>query len=547
MKKLKKLLCLGLAFLMVLSMAACQGEKKEEKAPESSAPAASSSAAVESSAVEEVDPYEATEFPETVSVFCLRRPAKIKEGEDGYNGSASFRMIEEMTGTHVEWEAVDDFDQKFQLELTSEDYCDIMIGNWKNIGDEQAVEDGVILNLSDYKEYMPNFMAYLKANPEVAKSVVTPEGEITCIPFIRRDPELCIYYGPVMRLDWLEKLNLDIPTDAESLYDVLVAFKTQDPNGNGQQDEIPMSGVKAGNLTRLLPLFGTNHGFYLEDGKVQYGAMTENFDEGMAYIAKLYAEGLIDEEYLMLDRSKLVGKITNHQVGFAFEYQPSAISRTMAEDPEFNFFGIPNFENQDGVKVTADAAYISQVVGYWAAVTTACENPEATIKWLDNFFSEEAIEYMNYGEEGVTFNKVGDEYVYTDYMMKNPDGRTVDEMLEWEIASISGLFPQLQTWGSYAQKLTEAGSGSIEVWADVDTSMILPKVTLTAEEQETVTNTMAQVTTIVDEKIDKIIMGQESVDVMDEVREQIKKLGIEDVLAIYQAAYERYDSVALAE
>ena len=40
---------------------------------------------------------------------------------------------------------------------------------------------------------------------------------------------------------WLDALNLEMPETTEELYNVLVAFKTQDPNGNGEADEIPMS------------------------------------------------------------------------------------------------------------------------------------------------------------------------------------------------------------------------------------------------------------------------------------------------------------------
>ena len=47
---------------------------------------------------------------------------------------------------------------------------------------------------------------------------------------------------------WLDKLNLEMPTDNESLYKVLMAFKTQDPNGNGEADEIPLYGSQEGGL-----------------------------------------------------------------------------------------------------------------------------------------------------------------------------------------------------------------------------------------------------------------------------------------------------------
>ena len=543
--RMKKLLSMGLVLSMVLSLAACQNEKEQNVSndnKETENTVQSSTVATEST---EIDLYEATEYPESVTVFTGRMASKVKEGEEDYNASASFRLMEEMTGTHVEWKLQDDFDQKFQLMLASQKYDDVIVGNWKALGAEKAVEDGVILNLSDYAEYMPNFMEFTRNNPDAAREYLSADGEILYLPFLRLDSELSIAQGLLMRTDWLDKLGLDVPTDPDSLYDVLVAFKTQDPNGNGQADEIPMSGK--GTRTRLFPMFDTSDTFYVENGKVMYGPMTENYDEALAYIAKLYSEGLYDEEYVMLGRSDLVGKITNNLVGMAYDYQPSAIHRTMAEvDPNFQFLGIPWFENSKGVSVSNVAGDIARSTAWCAAISTQCENPESVLKWLDSFYSEEAIEIMNFGEEGVTFNKVNGEFVYTDYITKNPD-KSLDVMLEWEIGSISGCFPQLQLWDAYKQKLTEEGISSIETWAKADKSMILPALTFTAEENEKVTNIMSQVTTIVDEKKDKIIMGQESVDVMKEVREQLTKLGIDEVLAIYQAAYERYDTIALAE
>ena len=52
---------------------------------------------------------------------------------------------------------------------------------------------------------------------------------------------------------WLDKLGLQVPTTWDELENVLKAFKTQDPNGNGQADEIPM------NIKKLDPLYYTWH------------------------------------------------------------------------------------------------------------------------------------------------------------------------------------------------------------------------------------------------------------------------------------------------
>lgn len=544
-KRMKTLISMGLTFVMALSIIGC-GQEQQVNTSETKQSEVASTTATES--VVEVDPYEAAEMPETVTVFAYKN-GKIGEEMVDYNDVASFKLMEELTGTHIEWEIYggSEVDQKMQLMLASENYTDVMVGAWKKLGATQAYEDGVIVNLMDYAEYMPNFMKYLEENPIVAGDIIE-DGRILYFPCLRGDPECSIFYGPVIRTDWLDKLGLDAPTDPDSLYEVLKAFKTKDPNGNGEADEIPMSGVGSKNLTYVMPMFDTSREFYIVDGQVKYGPMDKNYDDALAYLAKLYAEDLIDEEYIMQDRTALVGKITNNSVGFAFEYQPTAVTNTMADkDPSFKFEGIPNFVNSKGEKVSDNISYITKVMtSYCGAISTDCENIEGTVKWLDSFFSEEGMAIMNFGEEGVHYTMEGDEYVYTDYMYNNPDFNQ-DRMFKREIGTISPFFPGAQLWGAYSNTLNAAGIAACETWADVDVSMICPALTFTAEENETVANVMNQVKTYVDEKIDKIIMGQESVEVMDEVREAIKKMGIEDVLEIYQVAYERYNSIDLAK
>ena len=56
------------------------------------------------------------------------------------------------------------------------------------------------------------------------------------------------YFRWWINKNWLEKLNLAVPTTTEELKNVLIAFRDNDPNGNGQKDEIPLSGM-AGNDT----------------------------------------------------------------------------------------------------------------------------------------------------------------------------------------------------------------------------------------------------------------------------------------------------------
>ena len=51
---------------------------------------------------------------------------------------------------------------------------------------------------------------------------------------------------------------------------------------------------------------------------------------------------------------------------------------------------------------------------------------------------------------------------------------------------------------------------------------------------------MAQIETYADETVDQLILGQKPVSSLTKVRAKIKEMGMDEVLKIYQTAYNRY-------
>ncbi len=52
---------------------------------------------------------------------------------------------------------------------------------------------------------------------------------------------------------WLDKLGLNVPTTTDEYKEVLKAFATQDPNGNGQADEILPTALPRVLMEKTLP------------------------------------------------------------------------------------------------------------------------------------------------------------------------------------------------------------------------------------------------------------------------------------------------------
>lgn len=483
-------------------------------------------------------------FPEELSVFCSAGGHSQAFGITDPNEILSFKLLEEHTGTHVTWTGDPWSSEKFNLMIASGNMPDMVVFKWKTVpnGAKSYADDGVILPLKDLIEKnMPNLTAFLKENPSVAKEFTDDDGEIYYIPHIRKDRELSVFFGPQIRKDWLDKLGLEIPKTTDDLYTVLKAFKTQDPNGNGKNDEIPMGGSSAlKGMDYLYGAFGTTNDFYIDGDKIKYGIMEDKFEEALKYLHKLFEEGLIDPDYLIDDRAKMDAKFVENKVGFVNSFQPSTYQDKM-DDGERMVVGIPHLIGPFGDQKYFQSDYTKRTSAMCIAVTTACKDPEGALKWYDQFFGEPGVNYVNFGEEGTTYNWEDGYPKFTDSMLNNPEGITRREMFAKNILALEGPMPLLQDWRYYEQYINPWGVEAIKVWTEsADVSGVLPELFFTQEELDENTQIMAQITTYADEKANSIIIGNEPIKNIESIRNKIKDLGIDKVIENYQAAYERY-------
>jgi putative aldouronate transport system substrate-binding protein len=70
----------------------------------------------------------------------------------------------------------------------------------------------------------------------------------------------------------------------------------------------------------------------------------------------------------------------------------------------------------------------------------------------------------------------------------------------------------------------------------------MPPVTPSPEESQKLSSIMNDVTTYRDEMIIKFVMGAESMDNYDKFVSQLKSMGMEEAIAIYQGALDRYNA-----
>ena len=496
-----------------------------------------------------------------LSVFAAMDPATAQSCKE-LNDCEVFKELEKRTGVHVDWIHPTDVDQQFNLMVASGKYPDLIKYNWKGVkgGAAKYAQDGVILKLNDLiKNYAAGLNSVISKYPIVSKEMTDALGDMYYLPELIVTPENNIYKGPVIRKDWLEKLNLSVPADVNQLYEVLKAFKEKDPNGNGKADEWGMSGAcnltgggfmttSAHSIGHLSWAWDTNTGFYLKDGKVKYGPMEPEFGDALKYTNKLYAEGLLDPDYIVNDRSKLDAKVMNDQVGFCFHYQPTNFMTQMAgKEPNFNIAGIPYLKGPGGQKGDYDGSLIQTVVNDGCmAITTACKYPEEAMKWLDYCYSEEGNLLFNFGIENKSYTMQNGVPTYTDLILHNPDGLTSSVALgKWSMSVCKwSIIQDVNYFRQYV--VTDYSRDSIKAWIDsVDFDpfeKILPVVEKSPEDTETYTAIMADIETYVAEMTDKFVLGKESFNNYDNFVQTLKNMKIEEAIALQQTGYDKYES-----
>lgn len=156
--------------------------------------------------------------------------------------------MEELTNISFEFRTpnLDSAPTQKNLMLASGDYTDIIFAG--GLSHEEQVQyggQGVLIPLEELiAEYAPNIQKIFEEYPEVLKSITATDGHIYALPQVMMGENW--YRGPLWYNGaWLEALEVDVdelPETTDELFDLLVRFKEEDPNGNGEADEIPLTG-----------------------------------------------------------------------------------------------------------------------------------------------------------------------------------------------------------------------------------------------------------------------------------------------------------------
>ncbi len=363
------------------------------------------------------------EFPIADEVITLRIFAP-QDGENSRADNLQTKELEEKLGIKIEWitAPTGSLREKLNLMLAGSDEgkADIIMtgvgqaDRLDMVTEAQLGAQGLVMPLNELIDTVSvGYKDAFDKLPGMRDYITTPDGNIYSMPNV--DGSLHVQYNMKMWINtqWLENLNLEMPTTTDEFYEVLKAFKELDANGNGDpNDEIPLSGVKSGAGTQIdgflmapFQLTPETTKLYVDDGVVTFAGVQDGYREGLRYLYKLYSEGLLNPESFTQDK--------NNQVNLNENGDVCVIGCFMAQRPGYacDLSTIPNskkweqyqslapLEGPDGNRVAAWNPYIMYQTGM-TFLSSTCKYPEAAFRLIDYLATEEGSIRSAFGVEG---------------------------------------------------------------------------------------------------------------------------------------------------
>ena len=315
---------------------------------------------------------------------------------------------------------VADTAQKFAAMVAADELKDYDVINYQlSLTQAKAYADqGVFMDCAEFfaDGLAVNADAAVAAYPEYSliSSITTAEGAVYGIPKIQIAPTNEVKYKMWVNQGWLDNLGIDVPTTTEEFYDMLVRFKNEDANGNGDpDDEIPFitstgyGGTATKFLTNAFVFEGDNDMFLLDaDGHVTVSYIQDAWFEACDYLKQMCDEGLLAPESFTYNNDSLkavacaeediVGVVTNSSCAFMGQ----------ADDPiRLRYICLNPLTGPEGVCYSAYAA--STTMTCWF-ITPWATNPELCFRVGDFQFCEEGYYRGRYGLEGQNWSFADD-------------------------------------------------------------------------------------------------------------------------------------------
>lgn len=498
-----------------------------------------------------------SEEPVTLTMFYTQPPPLAAIMDTPNDMSLLYQKFEEITNVHIDFQMVNMMDAAttFTLMIAGGDYCDIVNDALRYYDTaDQAYEDGIAVDLMEYPDSVPNFMALMEEYPQIRTDLETLDGHILNMPRIDMPVGPAAENGLLIRQDWLDDLGLDMPNSYDEMHDVLAAFKREynvtDPYIMPYQVLSPWGLMSSG---YGIPAVADANNFYvdLKTDQVELATISDAYYDYLCMFRDWYQEGLINPNFVS-QASNIPDEsiISTEQTGIWFSdlsyiktYQELLTS--VNPSAQLALMGDPGIDAQRSGYMEKQFT-VAGTGGF--SVSEQCDDIALALSWCDMWYDPALTQFINYGYEGETFeyDENGDP-VLGGIIVNNDLGLPSLKMANGVYLCTSGGF--IYDLHKYDLEFTDLQLEAYTKWiitADDPSTVVTADfpggAKLTADEADAVTTAMGDINTHVGEMALKFVTG--AVELTPESYASyvtdIEGMRLQEALDAMQQAYDRY-------
>jgi hypothetical protein len=199
---MKKFFALLLVFILSISIVSCVNTDIENEEDEATTPSTTNEVdnSNDTAAGSEAEVTETLELADSLRInfatgnnlntitYQQTTPLTLPDGSVVTQGNLkpTWQYISEELGFNIEDVALQDQKASEMIDISSSTgFTDAVVYGGNGIAEKLMSNgaEGYFINLNDYLNYMPNFSAYLEANPNIATAITAYDGNIYYIPY----------------------------------------------------------------------------------------------------------------------------------------------------------------------------------------------------------------------------------------------------------------------------------------------------------------------------------------------------------------------------
>lgn len=388
MNGFKRTVALLCAVLMMLSvLAACSGGGSGSNTP-TSTPQSQATNKPENKVDEEPAPLAPLKLEIMVPAFNTELPDR---------NSPVIKALEEYTNTEITMQFVPNssYGDKMNITLASGQLPHLMVVDRNSASYINAARSGAFWELGPYLQDYPNLS---QANPIILNNS-SVDGKTYGIYRGRTLGRM----GISINKDWMTNLGLEAPKTIDEFYELLKAFKENDPDQNNKDDTYGMVVTKyAGPWDIMQIWFGApNKWGEDESGQLIPAHMTAEYKEALQFFRKLYDEGLVNEDFAVMDPAVWNDPIINGKAGVLVDVADASrrIDSKMQEKAERDTAYIDVFQAPVGPKGHRDmpTSGYANVIAVSKSAVKSEDELKRVLEFLDQLGDVEMQMLLGYG------------------------------------------------------------------------------------------------------------------------------------------------------